>query len=154
MGTRAIGEQPGTAVRSLLDNQEIAAALSSETDGVAIDRDDLDFPDCVKVAVSVSGDLDDAADELVFQGEHADDDGAGSPDTWADADDSDKVDTADATVTVTDSDAPGIVWAEWDLRGYKRHFRTYLDHDASTLDTATDVAIVGVFSGMSTIPQD
>lgn len=145
MGTRAIGEQPGTKIVSGLDNQEIAAALSGDTNGNAVDRDDYDFPDCVKYAALPSSDLDHVDDELVFQVEHADDDGAGSPDTWEDGDDS---------FTVTDDDAPGEVVAEVDLRGYKRHVRVYLDASESTLDTASDIAIAASLSGMSEIPQD
>ena len=143
--TRVPGEQPETKILSMMDNQEIAAALSGDTDGEAVDRNDYDSPDAVKVAVSVSGDLDAAADELVFQLEDAADNGSGSPDTWADTDD---------TVTVTDADAAGIVTALVDLRGYRRHVRVYLDASESTLDAASDVAIVGTFSGMTTIPQD
>lgn len=142
--TRVPGEQPQTKIVSGIDNQEIAAALSADTDGNAIDRDDYDFPDCVKVVVGASGDLDNAADELVIQLEDAADDGTGSPDTWAD--------TADS-VTITDADAPGIVVAEIDIRGYRRHVRPYLDSSESTLDAATDIQVDFVFSGMSVIPQ-
>jgi len=142
--TRVPGEQPETKIVSGLDNQEIAAALSGDTTGNAVDRDDYDFPDCVKVIVGASADLDDAADELVIQLEEAADDGAGSPDTWSDASDS---------VTITDADAPGVVVVEVDLRGYKRHIRPYLDSTASTLDTASDIHADFVLSGMSEIPQ-
>jgi hypothetical protein len=143
--TRVPGNQKETKILSGLDNQEIAAALSGDTDGNAIDRDDYDIPDCVKVVVGASADLDDADDELVIQLEDAADDGDGSPDTWADTDDS---------VTITDSDAPGVVVSEIDIRGYRRHVRAYLDASESTLDAATDVHVDFVFSGMSEIPQD
>lgn len=142
--TRVPGEQPQTKIVSGLDNQEIAAALSGDTDGNAVDRDDYDFPDCVKVVVGASGDLDHTDDELVIQLEDAADDGTGSPDTWADTSDS---------VTITDDDAPGVVVVEIDLRGYRRHVRPYLDSSESTLDTASDIHVDFVFSGMSTIPQ-
>lgn len=142
--TRVKGEQPETKIVSAIDNQEIAAALSGDTDGNAIDRDDYDWPRAVKFVANVSGDLDNAADDLELALEDAADDGAGSPDTWADTGD---------TFNVTDADAPGVVVFEVDLSDKRRHIRLYLDASDSTLDAASDIGVSAVLSGMKVIPQ-
>jgi len=144
--SRAKGDQPETKIVSALDNQEIAAALSGDTDGNAIDRDDYQWPRAAKIVVGASGDLDNASDELVFKLEEADDDGAGSAGSYSDT---------GTSVTITDSDAPGVVVSDSvDLSGLKRHLRVYLDASASTLDAASDVHVDLVLSGMKVIPQD
>lgn len=143
--TRVKGQQPETKIVSAIDNQEIAAALSADTDGNAIDRQDYQWPRSIKFVATVSGDLDDTADDLELALEDAADDGTGSPDTWADTGD---------TFNVTDADAPGIVVFEVDVSDKRRHTRLYLDANDSTLDTASDLGVLAVLSGMKVIPQD
>ena len=141
---RVPGEQPETVTRQALA-ATIASALSSDTDGDAIDRDDLQFPDAARLIVNGANGLGNGSDDITFTVQDAADDGNGSPDTWADTSN---------TVQITNSSKRNAV--EIDLTGLRRHIRLQHDVDdpsGQSLNADVDVVAEWVFSGMKVIPQ-
>lgn len=136
--TRVKGELPQVKAVSGMDNQEIASALGGDTDGNEIDLATQDHPDAMLVIVGASTDLSGGSDELVFDLEHKTSGGSyGDEGT---------------SITITDSDAPGVVTQVVDLEGVKQKFRFYLDASASTLAANADVHIDIVLGNQDAIP--
>lgn len=136
--SRTKGDLEEVKVVSGMDNQEIASALGSDTTGNEIDLSTQDFPDKAVVVVGASSDLSGGSDELQFDLEHKSSGGSYSDEG--------------TTVTITDSDAAGIVTQKVDLEGVKQKFRFYLDASASTLAGNADVHIDIVLAGQDAIP--
>lgn len=144
--TRVPGSTYETAVTRQALAATIASALSGDTNGDAIDRHDIDNPRSAWLTVNGANGLGTGSDGLTFTIQEADDDGSGSPDTWADT---------DTTVQITNGSKRADIGV--DLRGFKRHIRLVHDaDDPSGQSLAADVDVVAewVFFDMSTIPQD
>lgn len=143
--TRVPGSTHEVAVTRQALAATIASILSSDTNGDAIDRADLDFPESAKLTVNGANGLADAADDITFTVQEADDDGTGSPDTWSDT---------STTVKLNNGSKRAVKGI--DLQGFKRHIRLVHDaDDPSGQSLAADVDVVAewVLFGSSTIPQ-
>lgn len=143
--TRVPGSTHETAVTRQALAATIASALSSDTNGDAVDRDDLEFPESATLTVNGANGLADSADDLTFTVQDAADDGTGSPDTWSDT---------STTVQITNSSKRAV--QDLDLRGFRRHIRLVHDVDdpsGQALNADVDVVAEWVFFGMSEIPQ-
>jgi len=134
--TRVKGQQPETKVRTALDNQTIASALSSDTNGNDLDRNTDEWPRAVKFhAEAVS--LGDASDDLQFKVQEKDSGGS-----YSDTGDTFNISNGSETNTV-----------ELDLSDNEQVIRVVLDAGNSTLASDTEVMVTAIFNGMKVIPQ-
>lgn len=132
-------------VIDLFDNQTVASALGSDTNGPAYDRKDDEYPQGAKLVLDAQGDLGTGSDNLQFTLQHADDDGSGSPGSWSDTSE---------TITIDNSNKRKVS-GNLSLRGKKRHLRLQLDVSDQGQSLSADAEVSGemIVSGMKVIPQ-